>query len=1039
MGRLVAAMRIGTHTPCWGPRRAALLSLALLLPLGCGGGGGGGSSVGAVGQELAKPGGGLFFVDENRAGGSTRLHLAEMFWARLVDVHDVDASGQPSPGPLFRDFPISESVQTDAFDYQLVTNPITQRTRLIVRRVHGAADTGTGTFTDLLRNAQLGLAPVLPKHDDGSSGEPFSFVARNAAIVMRFDDLLQDDDAALRSLPETVRLLTGYPPIVPFGARIFFDSNHGGIADGAFHSTRVIVDCSVSETEAASFPIPLELNSDGLPASLPATGQPNTSIRIPTRVSPGTGQFTLLRGLSGTPLRENENGPVDLDTHEIVRAMRAGNPSDTNHGFLLDLNAPTIVAGWQIVVERAVPDPDGLPGLDWRVDVLFTTPCKGAPEAGDICSVGQNFLEVLVQGPPPDSQERVVDLRVRALQDAPVGSATELLGTGELLTSFDDQKPVDTGCWVAFSPPPRQLPQTGVSPEAQVVVRFSEPMDPTSVTALESLLLVRGDVAVVPAADSIVIGKFGAAADLRRFTLTPTLPLRTAGLGELYHLLFGAITDLAGNGLVDAPVEITFSIDPEAGTHSNGGLVVRFNEVEELAPVDGRDFRGQFFYDLDRGRVRPRPVAFQSVPADRTNPVPSIMIPFPSGVQTPLSPLGSKLQTVWRYCDLGWNVRDETKYNIDVVGLAWSPTAGQVISDFYQNFEIRLAHSRYLPDECISRNLLPLHLLSGLVGEPRQFTENILNDPLSPQKVVHERSLGYAFSQAVVFTGPTGTTFVPFPLNRGNGPLTSYTWRDTAVLGKAGPNGEGIPLCIERARGLEDESGTIAQEGNVPSFGLPLLMEYRCYPSNTGVGLNSVDISLAINSSALPAFRAYSTGGQNRNGTTIRVEPDLEDIPKGGWNPNSVPPGKRTARSNENAFYIGQLDYVTRISRMHSAWIDTQDPSPDYLDAVLQPPPERQPLGTQVVVEYRGATGFNGTEVKPFDAQSHNPYGEPLDTDGALLPNVVRYFNNVRTWTTDIDALDSARYLQLRISFLSSVESGLSADLDAIGLPFSFE
>jgi hypothetical protein len=51
----------------------------------------------------------------------------------------------------------------------------------------------------------------------------------------------------------------------------------------------------------------------------------------------------------------------------------------------------------------------------------------------------------------------------------------------------------------------------------------------------------------------------------------------------------------------------------------------------------------------------------------------------------------------------------------------------------------------------------------------------------------------------------------------------------------------------------------------------------------------------------------------------------------------------------------------------------------------------------------------------------------------------VRYFNNVRTWTSDIDSVDGARYLQLRISFVSNMESGVSPDLDAIGLPFSFE
>jgi hypothetical protein len=203
-----------------------------------------------------------------------------MFWARLVDVHDQDAQGVHLASPLYRDFPISESVQTDAFRYQLSTNPITQRTRLVIRKTHGARDDGTGTFDQLLVEAQRDLAPVTPKNDDGSASGPFSLVARNAALVLRFDDLLQDDLDDLIALPEDVRLLVGYPPVTPFEARVFFDPNHGGVAGGAFHSTRVIVDCSVSETEAAAFPIPLQLNSDGLP------GEPLDAAAAAQRLDP---------------------------------------------------------------------------------------------------------------------------------------------------------------------------------------------------------------------------------------------------------------------------------------------------------------------------------------------------------------------------------------------------------------------------------------------------------------------------------------------------------------------------------------------------------------------------------------------------------------------------------------------------------------------------------------------------------------------------------------------------------------------------------
>ena len=38
--------------------------------------------------------------------------------------------------------------------------------------------------------------------------------------------------------------------------------------------------------------------------------------------------------------------------------------------------------------------------------------------------------------------------------------------------------------------------------------------------------------------------------------------------------------------------------------------------------------------------------------------------------------------------------------------------------------------------------------------------------------------------------------------------------------------------------------------GEVQTCGLPLLMEFRCYPSDTGLGLNPLAVALAINSSA---------------------------------------------------------------------------------------------------------------------------------------------------------------------------------------------
>src|SRR5688572_9489665 len=213
------------------PSRSAVVVLALAASA-CSGGGGGGGGVPPVnvGAEVPKPGGGTFFVDHHHEGRASRLHLVECTWGRLVDVHALDSTGTVDPLPVFRDMLIAESVQSDSLDYNLESNPITQRTRLVILRQRGAPDSGSGAFEALLARARTLLPPILPKPDDGSVGGPFSFLARNACVSLRFDDLLADGPEELLALRETVRILTGYPPSTPFVTRIRFDPNHGGIA-----------------------------------------------------------------------------------------------------------------------------------------------------------------------------------------------------------------------------------------------------------------------------------------------------------------------------------------------------------------------------------------------------------------------------------------------------------------------------------------------------------------------------------------------------------------------------------------------------------------------------------------------------------------------------------------------------------------------------------------------------------------------------------------------------------------------------------------
>ena len=237
---------------------------------------------------------------------------------------------------------------------------------------------------------------------------------------------------------------------------------------------------------------------------------------------------------------------------------------------------------------------------------------------------------------------------------------------------------------------------------------------------------------------------------------------------------------------------------------------------------------------------------------------------------------------------------------------------------------IKLSHSHYLPDEHIDPgSLLPTKPQSGL--KTTSFVFNTLLKDGTDQEIAHAKGLGYIVNPLDLFVvgSPTPTFLMPFPLNRGIPEPADrfyWTWRDTSILEVAGPNGNGIPLLIEVDVGLATAAGSIASTSQVPTIGLPILMEHSCYPTVSGIGLNAFDVSLALNTSRLPAFRVFSTGGVNTSGQTITKDPDLELQPDGGFNPSSTPPGKTTP-PDDPSFYIGQMDTITRISRVHSIWI----------------------------------------------------------------------------------------------------------------------
>ncbi len=1044
--RSVFARREGFRHPTVLALGAALMFAAAAgCNPGAGGQTGGGSGSGnTVGDIVDQPDPGIgslhFVVDQNGGGNSNGPRMLSLSWGRLANIYDSTGTLQQRDMVIGRDIP---SVDLATFSLQI--NAVTDETVVTIDHPYG-----TQAYRDAFLMLDQNLTPIVDKSLSPNELPPYSMAPRNSALLVRFDDLL--DSTTIQSA--TLKLLTGNPPLVPFDTRVIPDINHGDTADFThkdpvsgqevpggdgvpeFHTTRVILDTTVSELESAGSNPPLPVNVLGLPQS-PTANLPNVAVRIPTLQNASAGQLAILRNCTGRGISYTQSGPTDPNssTHDVVRALRSGNNFDQYHGFLFDDIHPQVV-GTQPVFLGTVIQP--LPG-EYQTSVTFSfLNCASRLKAGDVIQQPGVFGQVTqVSADPAGGTVAVVDFKIIF---PPTGALTA--GPAQVSSVFDSV--VNFGqqaCFVRF-PNVGQPPATRVATDSSVIVRFSEPIDPLTIKPFDTYTITR--VPGTPLYNQYIVGQVTPSSDLRQFTFVPVLPFKHVNAtAESYYvnLAQGASgpTDLAGNELESTSLlpQIQFSIDPTEATENTGGFALRFSSSDEVnnGTPDGPELRGQFLYDLGAGVLRPRTVSRFAAAATRDKPVPAIMPIPPSGVQTPLSPLGSKLQMLWRYCDVGFGLLDESFYNVDVEGLDWAPVGGSVVSDVYDRFEIWLSHGLRLPDESINTaTLLPLYTTSG-VGAT--YSTNVLDSVNDPPRVVHPRARGYNVLSSDRFASSTtpSVTMMPFPWNR-NLPIsqhTFYTWRDTALQAKGAPVPPGAELAIViqvlnlgGAGGLTP--GTPYGPGTVPTIGLPLLMEFRCFPDQTALGLNSFDINIAINSSSLPNFRAFSTGGTNSSGTPVVRDPDLQSVATGGFNPNSNPPGQPTIPV-DNAFYIGQMDLIIRLSRAHSIWFNSGSATVVYSTPVVEPRDVDQPSGTQIQLAYRGATTVSGNAA--VTATSLDFYGEPQTGGGT-----VTYLNNDTTWKSSLSQLQGARFFQVRITFVSNAETLLAPELSALGFAF---
>lgn len=1042
----------------------------------------GGLDSGPPAGGLVEDADGFHFVDPHYLGLHQEPTIASTGYGRLVRVYGLDASGARIS--MADRFVIRPDLTSDYESFVLDTNAATGGEELIVQRSveDHAPGGGRDQFFELLRQASEPLAP-LHAHGREDTGQ-FSMLPRNAVLVVQVSDLIDEDTLD----PTTFRVQVGNPPLWPFEGRAFVDRHHGGMAGDHFHSTRILFDPTVSEAEAFEQDPPLPVNGSGFPASV-TTELANFELRIPTKKAPAYGQSSLLRNLSGHPLSTSGGGPFDVSspTRDLVRAARTGgspaNTGDPFNGYLRDDTPPRLVAADPLAVLEAPVALDG--ASEFRLPTLLfrSEACAHVPEPGDVVQQPGILAEVVAGGTVQGAVLSDTVVRLLAWPSAWSGAgewADQAVGDAELV---GDYLPAlaggREGCFVQCTPRAKDFEQDPTSrlyTGTLFTVRFSEPLDPETVTAFDSLTVTRA--AEPQASADYVVGAVSEDASLQRYTFAPDLPLaHAAGTAESYFLRLAAgalgATDLAGNALEVLPPPIELTLDPDEPSQRSGGRVSRFSAVDEEPPFGDAEtgplveWTGQILYDLPHERIRPRPVIHSLGVIDRDQPVVSLMKAFPQGLQTPLSALGSRTQTVWRSIDFGMSLTDRTSHDLDVEGLYWSPVDPSLVAETFSQFEMVLAHSAHLPDEYPDpSSALPKYPDSGLKDK---FVKNYLDKQEDPPKVVHPKQRGYSIRPGDVIVAPGSTTaLMPWPMNRDLAPKdwSTWTWRDTSVRKRDADKGGGAdPDALFRSLGMPLPCNKVYPKGQVRTIGLPLLMEFRCYPDSGAFGANALDVSFAVNSSADPTFRAWSTGGYD--GNKVRpVDPETETEANGGWNPTTFQqlPGR------DNTVYMGAADFVVRVSRSYSLWFAATDPetgtpfpAPHYHDAVMEPAPQQQPDGTRITLSYRGAIAFTpqpsscdgSPNLDPIqNASSLDAYGDHYDdrclpppgNDGCL-PVVdhrvarenlgIAFLNGDDTWKDDLSAIDGASYYQVCLTFESDIFTGLTPTLSAVALTWT--
>lgn len=1072
-----------------------------------------------------------FIVDPSAAGRAPLLRVVQTYFGRLVRI---SASSQGTEVVMHENFVINPSDLGDGINYEVRTNQITGDQTLVVFR-DVSTPQGLEQFRQTVKFLGDQLRVVSDNGFTGQ-GSYTMVPRNSAFVLQFDDliDATTVTEQSVRvlvgvptTLPFEARLL------VDQNRGDLADIDGNGTFE--FYSTRVIVDPTVSEPESFATNPPLPVNTTGLPASV-VQQLSNLQIRLPTRTTMSSTDVVLQNPTQHKLAETGNGSFDFNSREVVRAARSGGNQAVTGdpfNGYLSDNSPPRIVGSLDLQINFPPQQSTIDPYVYNLPQITFVSAfCAQAPQRGDLISQPGLFAEVLADAAVQGSGvANNVPVRLVVIPASWAGDPGQFVSNGaapaQYLVPFDANEDAARGaCFVEFTPAGAggpNAPGTLLLPNSTYTLRFNEPIDPASLAAFDTFAITRRMVPLEPI--DYVPGGVQRSVDLQEFTFTPELPLaHVQGTSETYFVNIDtssfAPSDLAGNEIEASLPPVPLTLASLAPSQATGGRVIRFVGPDEESPRIGEviggipieeirpEWNGQHVYDVGRQLIRPRPVTRLQLFGDRNNTLPGAMQQQPAGQNLPLNTFGAKTQILFRYVDFELPFKidnridaglDATLLNVDIEGVSLSPQSGSVIFESYARFRMKMGHAAFLPDEGLD---IFGNIALPATGVTDVFENNYLNIVEDPPTVVHADFHGYQIIPGDVFQSAGGTNFIPLPQNRGLQPSEKryYTWRDTLVRTRGGPGGIGIyPLrWLQLAPGAAQEvfpgpgvppapgppmdcvlapAGSACvnafnSAGNIQTSGLPLLIEFDCFPSAGAQTQNLFDTSMLHPTQTVPFTRAFSAGGFDTQGNQVFVDPDLQVTANGGFNPAGTPPGTGTP-PRDNTYYIGALDLVIRVSRTASLFYPAINPllsdgnpqtntdprfaNPIYFPAVISPSPEDQPTGTSVTVRYRGASIIPDDHRSRNDARELDPYGDfypdfrerdlnicdrsfshdPVRCDGTPLQNEGITFFNGTGWRSNAAELNGAQFIQVHLTFTNNVDSGLSASVSSVALSWA--